>query len=181
MIKSLRKGAKMTNIRFAAFVYFALILIMAGCSEQQIDIDRENALLLDQDKEWSKAIAGADIDKVLNYWTDDAVIYTPQGTAVRGKEEIRKFVERSRSQWGLSLKTNPQEALVFPSGDAGYTTGTYRFSGTDANGDSISLPGQYLSVWQKSVDGEWKCVLEFHSDKTEPIENKFNMDKGLSK
>ena len=159
----------MTNLRVAVMASIAGILIIAGCANK-VDVGHEQTLLLDQDKEWSKAIAGADMGKILGYWTDDAVIYPAQGHPIRGKDEIQNFIEENRVKWGLDLKTVPQEALVFESGDVGYTVGTYDFYGTDAKGDSVDFPGRYLSIWQKMPNDGWKCVLEFNSPTTEPME-----------
>ena len=169
----------MINFRILTSALIVTTSIYSGCGKPT-DLDQEKILLLNQDKQWSDVISGTDMDKILDYWTEDAVIYPSQGPAVRGKDEIRNIMERNRIKWGLALKTEPQEALVFESGDVGYTVGTYDFFGTDANGDSVDLPGKYLSIWQKDSDSKWKCVLEFHSASTEPIDKLLNQPTGGS-
>lgn len=158
---------------------FGSFIVMAGCAKK-VDLVHEQALLLDQDKQWSKAIADADMGKILDYWTDDAAIYPAHGPKITGKDAIQNFVEHNRIQLGLALKTTPQDALVFESGDVGYTVGTYDFFGTDANGDSVDFPGRYLSIWQKDPDVGWKCVLEFNSPTTESMEDMLKEHLGKS-
>ena len=51
-----------------------------------MDLAAERTRLLRRDAEWALAAAeGRDIEKVLSYWTDDAVVFPPGLPAVVGK------------------------------------------------------------------------------------------------
>ena len=50
----------------------------------------EQARLLHQDAEWSDlASAGKDVDKIVSYWSDDAVLIFPGQPVLEGKPAIR--------------------------------------------------------------------------------------------
>ena len=50
------KGAVMMVFRTLGLAILAGLFVLSGCAKQ-IDLDHEQSLLLDQDMEWSKAIA----------------------------------------------------------------------------------------------------------------------------
>ena len=74
---------------------FLVIISILGCTKQ-VDIKVEQAALLNADKEWATAAAGNDIEQILTFWTNDAVIYFPNVPIVSGKEAIRQFVTNNR-------------------------------------------------------------------------------------
>jgi ketosteroid isomerase-like protein len=76
------------------------------------------------DREWAQAAATRDLERIVSYWTDDAVIYTPGEAAVAGKEAIRKYVGASLALPGFAISWTPTGAEVSKSGDLGYTIGT---------------------------------------------------------
>lgn len=47
-----------------------------------MDLDAERIRVLERDAEWSKLVAeGRDIDSILSYWTDDAVVIPRDASA----------------------------------------------------------------------------------------------------
>jgi uncharacterized protein (TIGR02246 family) len=109
---------------------------------------------------WSHAATAKDLDKVVSFYADDAVVLPNKAPVTRGKENIRK-------NWapllalpgpGLSWKTGSLE--VARSGDIAYETGAYDFVITDKNGKSSDAKGKYVVVWKKQTDGSWKVVVD---------------------
>lgn len=138
---------------------FALIISIFGCTKQ-VDVKVEQAALLNADKEWAAAAAGGDIEHILTFWTDDAVIYFPNAPVVSGKEAIRQFITSNRKKLGFSLRWEPTEAVVSASGDMGYTAGTAQLSINDPEGNLVTRKGNYICIWEKQADGAWKCSRE---------------------
>ena len=59
-------------------------------------IDAEKARLLRRDAEWVLAASeGRDIERILSFWTDDAVVLPPDLPAIIGKAALRQYVESS--------------------------------------------------------------------------------------
>lgn len=136
------------------------LAVMAACAAE-IDLDAEQAALLQADQEWAAAAsAGADIDRIVSYWADDATIYPANAPAVKGKDAIRQFVTESMEIPGFSISWQPTEVVVGPSGELGYTTGENAFTVPDADGNLITTRGRYVTIWRKEADGSWKCVVD---------------------
>jgi uncharacterized protein (TIGR02246 family) len=130
-----------------------------GCAPG-VDVEATRAALLQTDKEWAAAVAAGDIQRVLTFWADDAVVYFPGAPSAIGKEAIREMVKKNRKKPGFSLAHYPAEAVVSGSGELGYTLGTFQLSLTDPEGKPISRNGHYLCIWEKHTDGSWKCSIE---------------------
>ena len=57
----------------------------------KLDIDAERARLLQRDAEWALAASeGRDLERILSFWTDDAVVLPPALSAIVGKAALRK-------------------------------------------------------------------------------------------
>src|SRR5258708_19399662 len=73
--------------------YLFLILLALAlncCSERQFDSKTEGEKLLRRDAEWADlATAGKDVEKVVSYWTEDAVLLFPGQPVFEAK---RRFV-----------------------------------------------------------------------------------------
>lgn len=145
------------KIHFFLTVTLAVFTI-AGCKKSAADSDR--LALLSTDKKWSAAVAGGDIEQIVSFWADDAIVYFPGKPSVVGKEAIRELVNKNRATPGFSVTTRSGEAIVSNTGDLGYTLGTFQLSLDDLEGNAISRNGNYVHIWGKQVDGSWKCVVE---------------------
>ena len=64
------------------------------------------------------------------------------------------------------LNWHPQYAEISASEDFGYTTGPWTFQLPGS--DSIIARGQYSTVWYLNKKGEWKFLIDFGIDNTQP-------------
>jgi len=129
-----------------------------------LDLEKAIKQLLATDREWAKIAEGDDIDRICEFWTDDAVLYNLFGSGGRvvGKSAIKEMVTTSRAQPGRSLSWTPVEAFVSAKGDIGSTRGTYEVNRPDEGGNIITITGKYFNTWRRSEDGSWKCTFETH-------------------
>ena len=73
-----------------------LILALDGCSQRDLDSKTKGEKLLRRDAEWANlATAGKDVENVLAYWTEDAVLIFPGQPVLEGKAAIRAYVTAS--------------------------------------------------------------------------------------
>jgi len=137
-----------------------LAAFMLGCSPR-IDIDAETAALRQTHQEWAAtAIAGTDVDQIVQFWSDDASVYPPGAPIVKGKAAIREFVAGGFNTPGFSVSWEPDEVVVAEDGRSGYTTGLNQFTAPDADGNLVTTVGRYVTIWRKEGDGSWKCVVD---------------------
>jgi uncharacterized protein (TIGR02246 family) len=121
----------------------------------------EKAALLERDREWSAAASeGRDVERILSFWTDDAKVFPPGAPVVDGKQAIREFVTGSLSIPGFRIWWEPEEAVVSPSGDMGYTIGRNHLTMPDADGNLETESGRGVAVWRREPDGTWRCMID---------------------
>jgi ketosteroid isomerase-like protein len=141
-----------------------LLLSPFAASAQSSKSSATRAALLKTDTEWAAAAGTTDVERIVSFWTDDAVIYPPREAPVAGKMAVRKYVSDSLKIPGFAISWKPMEAVVSASGDLGYTRGTNTFTFPDAQGRLTTSNGRYLTVWRKEPGGRWRCVVDFWND-----------------
>ncbi len=149
-------------------VFLILILPIPSCASQRTAL-AERERLLQADRAWAAAAGTDDLERILTFWADDAKIYAGSGPPIAGKDAIRSFITRNRSQPGFSITWEPTDAIVSRNGDLVITMGTGRISMIDGAGKKVARRTSYGSVWRK-VDGEWKCAVEFPSGPGDLVE-----------
>jgi ketosteroid isomerase-like protein len=137
-----------------------VLLLVDGCASGTSS-DSDRASLLRTDQEWAAvASEGKDIDKIVSYWADDATVFPADAPVVKGKAAIRQFVEDSLRIPGFSITWRPDQVVVSPSGDFGYTTGENQITVPSSDGGVMTIRGRGVAVWRKEPDGTWKCVID---------------------
>src|SRR5437764_14677992 len=108
-------------------------LTLDSCSERQFDSKAEGQKLLRRDAEWADlATAGKDIEKIVSYWSDDAVLIFPGQPVLEGKAAIRAYVAASLNTPGFKIHWVSQKPVFSSDGKFAYMQGT----------DDLTLPGQ---------------------------------------
>src|SRR5437867_999302 len=69
-----------------------------------MDLISERTKLLQRDAEWAAlASEGSEVEAILSYWTDDAVVLPPGLPAVIGKTALREYILGSLQVPGLNI------------------------------------------------------------------------------
>src|SRR5688572_17177767 len=87
----------------------------------------------------------------LSVLADDAIMFRPH--AVEARESLQ---QRPMNPKGL-LRWVPLLGDVAGSGELGYTTGP---SDSGLRGEAPTYKGQFVSIWQRSSQGEWQLQLD---------------------
>jgi len=144
--------------------YLFLILLALAldcCSERQFDSKTEGEKLLRRDAEWADlATAGKDVEKVVSYWTEDAVLLFPGQPVCEGKAAIRAYVTESFNTPGFKIHWVSQKPVFSPDGKFAYMRGTDELTLPGPNGGTITLHLRGISVWRLDPDKQWRCVVD---------------------
>lgn len=152
-------------MRYYVGLVAAVCLLSAGpVSAQAAKGEVGRAALLKTDAEWVAAASTRDLERIVSYWTDDAVIYPPHQVPVVGKAAIRQFVGDSLKLPGFSVIWKPVDAVVSRSSDIGYTMGTNTFTFPNDQGGVTTSHGRYITTWRREADGRWRCVVDFWNE-----------------
>lgn len=145
-------------ISVGILVLTATLLIGCGPSPAPTEEDRE--ALMHIDRAWAAAAATGNIDSIVAYWADDAIVLPPDQPAVVGKQAIRVFVQQSAAIPGFSITWAPEQATISTGGDIGYMIERNTVTFADSTGAIHTQYGKAVTIWRKGQAGEWKCVVD---------------------
>jgi ketosteroid isomerase-like protein len=120
------------------------------------------ALLFDLEAKFQKDTLAGGGKAFATWFADDAVTLGNGQAPVRGRDAIARRANWSPSDYQLTW--TPQGGQMSPSGDMGFTWGSYEGHGKDRNGNPIVDKGRYMTIWKKQPDGNWKVVLDSSND-----------------
>ena len=146
-----------------------MAVILVSCTETKIvDTAAEASALMQVSRDWSASVATGDLETIVGYWADDAVILAPDMEPMKGKEAIRGFVRGSLEVPGFSISWEPTEAFISTSGDIGYLIEQGQMTWADTLGNLNKSIHKTVTIWKKQADGSWKCVVDTWNNSPSP-------------
>ncbi len=146
---------------FEIFISGLILITFNSCNENSIDQKAEANKLMELSTEWSQSVKDKNIEKMLSFWADDAILMSPNEAAVIGIDSLRAMVERSMKIPGFDINWKPQEAYVSKSGDLGYVIiKNYMTMPIDTLGNTRTVFNKGVEIWKKQSDGSWKNVID---------------------
>lgn len=149
-------------------IFIAQVLLILSCSQKKIDQKAEGEKVMQLSKEWSQAAAAGDVEKIVSYWADDAVLMSAGQPVLNGKQAIRKMVEDSYKVPGFRISWQPQSVVVSESGDMAYLLENSQVSFMDSTGTPFTMNNKAVSIWRKQADGSWKTAVDISTPETMP-------------
>ena len=126
-----------------------------------MDLDAERALLLQRDAEWATvASEGRDLDRVLSYWTDDAVVLPPGLPAVVGKAALCQYLQASMQIPGFRITWTSTEVTFSPDRNFAYMFSSNSIEMNGPDGTPMRTEGRAVTIWRREPDGEWRCAVD---------------------
>jgi len=147
------------------FPLLVVPFLVFSCSQRDFDSAAEQAKLLRRDAEWADlASAGQDVDKIVSYWSDDAMLIFPGQPVLGGKPAIRAYVEASLKTPGFKIHWVSEKPVFSPDGKLAYMRGTDELTVPGQNGAPLTLHLRGISIWRLDPDGEWRCVVDIANE-----------------
>src|SRR3989337_783756 len=115
-------------------IVIANVLLLLSCNQQKVDTKAEGEKVMQLSREWSNAASTGDVEKIVRYWADDAVVISAGEPVLNGKQAIRKMVEESYKMPGFRISWQPQSVVVAESGDMAYLMENAQVSFADSTG-----------------------------------------------
>lgn len=159
------------NLKVRRIAIMSLIFLVAACTPppSTFDSNAESATLMKRDAEWADlATAGKDVEKIVSYWADDAVIMEPGQPAVEGKAAIRAYITQSLATPGFKIHWVSQKPTFSPDGKMAYMRGTDEMTVPGPKGAPMTLHLQGYSIWRHDADGQWRCVVDIATEASPP-------------
>lgn len=130
-----------------------------------MDLERERQRLLERDAEWAAlSSAGQDVERILSFWADDAVVYPPGMPTVRGKAALRSYVQGALATPGFHITWTSSEATLSPDGQLAYVLSTNAVTMPGPAGQLATTRGRGMTVWHREPEGVWRCAVDIWND-----------------
>ncbi len=143
----------------------AAILVAGNCSPPRFDPAAEQDRLLRRDMEWADAAsAGKDLEKIVSYWSDDAVVIPPGQPVLEGKAAIRAYVAASLQIPGFKIHWTSEKVVFSSDGKLAYMRGTSEMTVPGPTGALMTLHSRGVTVWRLDPDRQWRCVIDIWND-----------------
>ena len=143
-------------------VAWSLSLLAAACSPApaKLDLEAEKATLIQVSRDWAASLGSGDLDRIVSYWSDDAVLMPPDEPAIVGRSNIKAYVNGMMAIPGFSITWEPEQAMISASGDMGYLIERSSASFSDSTGARVTQLAKAVTIWRKDAQGQWKCVVD---------------------
>ena len=142
-----------------------LCIALVSCNDKKVDIKADEEKIRYNLKDWQKIGATGDVDKIMTYWSDDAILMIPGLPTINGKDAIRKMIEGSKGSAPKMTWDSPSSINVSESGDLAYVMTKNHITMTDSTGHSMTQDNKALLIWKKQTDNSWKeSVVIFNAE-----------------
>jgi len=132
-----------------------------------MNLDRERHRLLDRDAEWAAlSSAGQEVERILSFWTDDAVVIPPGMPIVRGKGALREYVNAALAIPGFHITWTSSAASLSPDGQFAWLLSANAVTMPGPAGKMVTTRGRAVTLWRRDQDGEWRCAVDIWNEQT---------------
>lgn len=129
------------------------------------DAAAEETKLLRRDAEWADlAKAGKDVDKIVSYWTEDAVLIFPGQPVIEGKAAIRAYVASCASNPVFKIHWKSSRVTFSPDGKMAYLPARSEMTVPGPDGAPLHLILRAITIWRIEADGQWRCVVDIANE-----------------
>jgi ketosteroid isomerase-like protein len=129
--------------------------------ELRMEPGTEKSRLLARDAEWAALAAeGRDVELILSYWTDDAVMLPPGQPAIIGKEALRHYVQTSLQLPGFMITWTSTDVKFSPDANLAYMFSRNAVTMNGLDGTAITTKGRAVTIWRREFDGQWRCAVD---------------------
>jgi ketosteroid isomerase-like protein len=106
------------------------------------------------------ASEGSDLERILSYWTDDAVVLAPGLPVVTGKDALRLYVQGSMQIPGFKITWTSTDVTFSPDGNLAYLFSRNALTMNTPAGIPDTTMGRAVTIWRRESDGEWRCAVD---------------------
>jgi len=129
--------------------------------QSQAELAAEKALLLARDAEWALvASEGRDVERILSYWTDDAIVLPPGLPAVVGKAALRQYVQGSMQIPGFKITWTSRDVTFSPDQKLAYMFSDNAVTMDGPDQKPVTTRGRAITIWRREPDNEWRCAVD---------------------
>lgn len=119
-----------------------------------------------------KAVSDENLEAIMAFYAEDAVLLPAAEPLITGKAAIREEWQHILAIPDFQSTSAQTQVEVASAGDLGYSMGTYLTTMLGEDGKPVTEPGKWLSVWKRQADGAWRVVVETYNTDIPPPDHK---------
>lgn len=119
------------------------------------DEKEPRAAVLAASEAYGETVRRADADAVAGFWTEDAVMWPPDGPDLHGRDEILALLRAAYPQVTVEEMV-VRDREIEPLGGAVIELATYSERLRVGDEAPQEVRGRYVFVWKRQGDGSWK-------------------------
>lgn len=154
----------------------ACVWVAAACTDARAPSNDAPAAaeraLRERDLALQNAIAARNLEHVVSFYADDAVLMPAAAPAIDDKAAIREEWDHVLAIPDFENESSLTRVEISDGGDLAYTSGTYVAKMRGEDGVQIREPGKWLTVWKRERDGEWRIVMDIYNTDVPPPDHK---------
>lgn len=150
----------------------SMFVLSLSVQAQTVNQKQEEEKLMELSRQWAKAAQSGNTDEIVSYWSENAVLMTPDQGKLVGRQQLAGMVEGSMDIPGFEINWEPQEAHVAKSGDLGYVIAHKYVKVPDEAGNLNTFYFVEVGIWEKQKDGTWKNTIDIYNP--DPSANSIN-------
>jgi uncharacterized protein (TIGR02246 family) len=149
----------MTRQALIAVLAMSGFAVAAIAATPEAELASARPVILAVNADWVPAMKAHDARRVAAPYADDAVFVVPDGQVLRGRAAIETATE-ARFKPGREVVSGglQQDGLTFGGAGLIYEWGHGGLTVRDADGQTHSTSGPYLTVWKRDAAGQWRIV-----------------------
>lgn len=145
--------------------FLVLVMLASSCQqERKVDYQAERESLENLSVAWSKLAKTKDVDTLMFGWDETAIMMAPGMPPLRGKEEIRNYVEGFMDLPGSEIAWEPIEVHISECGDMAYMIERNKVTVNDSLGTPLTTYNKVVTVWKKTEEGNWRNVVDMWNE-----------------
>jgi uncharacterized protein (TIGR02246 family) len=153
-------------------LFIILLFIVSGCEQSErvlivpkADVEADIQAIRDIVEKWEIAFNSSDTDKIMSFYSEDAVKIPPNKPAVIGKKAIRDGYKKIFEDY--TFKEEQDITAIQVDGNLAYTNTSYSFLATPKTGGELSkTKGNWIRIFGKQDDETWKVIYLMQSDES---------------
>ena len=139
------------------------MVVFGSAKAQHVDQQKERENLMNVSREWAKSVTTGDVEQIVSFWSDDAVLMTPDQGKLVGREQLTAMVAGSTKIPGFEIGWEPVDAHVARSGELGYVIAHKYVKVPDEAGNLNTFYFVEVGIWEKQEDGSWKNTIDIYN------------------
>ncbi len=156
----------MSRWRHVFFAVPVMAFLLSGCSQTPAPAGRvaDEAAIRELLADSQENFKARDFDKVMKFYSSDAVVLLPDRPMLKGTEAIKAAMREAFGDPNVVVAVKPETVVVASSGDIAYGYGTGTSTITDPKTRSITTAqSKWVTVFRKQADGAWRAVADIYN------------------